>query len=442
MVIIGSNFVRTNTFLLFKIQKDSMKYLILLLSLTINAQILFNFQPQKLILASEINSNINYFSDYFINNQPLAQSGQIITKEFFNNFLSNVNCITPNINLNDTILSSEINQLFNNIDCSFPPTSTYDTSCDCYRDILYRHDINQNFTIDGNINTGIGTYNLNIWLPNNSNGKLVMYFHPMQDTKDLINPLSIAIKDALVDQGYIVVAPEFRHPHIEDLTEDISGIVYPAQYDLVYATDFIFSKLNKLNVLPENVSAVAYSKGSLIVHNLMDNNFVKNFKFKKLYLLDAQVTFFEQTYYDLFIDKGIVYDGLFGSTRDVFGDVNYNVFKALFGFGLNDSSGSIADHLYIDAYRDVGTVLDVNLPEIRFGYNLSDKGRLLRVDEIVPSIFPTVTFDPVEVDYALHNPQSIDVFCPLYTYNSCTSLDGFNYNTVNIVNDIVNFLKN
>ena len=99
----------------------------------------------------------------------------------------------------------------------------------------------------------------------------------------------------------------------------------------------------------------------------------------------------------------------------------------------------------IDAHRQVN---DSSLmsglssyPEIRFGYNQLAQG-LLSPADLTETLVPLV-INPSEIDYFLHNPESISEFCSSYlTYGVCSGQDGLNFSSSAILSDMVNFFEN
>lgn len=403
----------------------------------LNAQELKIFNKNESIKASDLNKKFSLFNYFFPNGYSNQfNSGSIINKDEINNLLNTLSNCTSSPLSGEVIKSDDFNNLFSSINCIFPESSYFNSSKNAYVNIPYLKNDNLTWTIDGSLNTGVGYRKLDIFKPNeqNRNNKLIIYFHSLTKTKDLDNSFLLALKNNFVNKGFVFVSVEFRHPAVEGYSsiED--------QFDIAKSIDFISRMSYFLDIDYNEINIIGYSKGTLSLANLLDSrldNYAELTNIRKIYLLDAQITYNEDKYFDLFIDKNQVNYGFFNvSARDAFGTLNDSS-KAIAGIELlNDSSA-------VDSYLSVINTSNMqgktNLPELRLGYNYQAKG-LIKVNDVLTNIIP-IEINATEFDYLLHNPESINVFCIEYNkYGTCSGVDNLSFNGINIINDIDTFI--
>lgn len=407
----------------------------LFLSINTYSKNLKSFSYKEFIKASDINNNFKYFNHFFSNGYSNQfNSGQLIKKEDLNNTLNNLqNCSFNGLSSN-FITSLDFNNLFSNINCIFPSSSYFNSYF--YENIPYLKPDNLSWTIDGDLNTGTGYRNLDVYMPSISNGKVIVYFHSLTMTKSLSTSFLNSLKNNFINKGYIFISVEFRHPAVEGYSniED--------QFDIAKSLNFIKEMSNFSSINNDEIYIVGYSKGSLSLANIIDSRY-SNYSdsvVKKIYLLDAQVTYNEQKYYDLFMDKNQVNYGFFNiSARDGFSTLNDGA-KAFSGLQLLDDLTAV--DTYLSVYNTTNMQSQSKLPSLRLGYNYQYKGRLLKLNEVLTSVIP-FEIDPVGFDYLLHNPESISIICNEYNlYGNCTGIDNLNFNGTTIINDIDNFFSN
>jgi hypothetical protein len=112
-----------------------------------------------------------------------------------------------------------------------------------------------------------------------------------------------------------------------------------------------------------------------------------------------------------------------------------NLAKASLGFKLT------TDLNVIDSLRNISTetalVDSGKLPDVYLAYNHLNKGRLLKSNEVLST---SGALDVNESDYLLHNPQSLDRFCSVYSlFKSCSGVDNLQYNLD--INGVFNFFE-
>lgn len=134
----------------------------LFLSINTYSKNLKSFSYKEFIKASEINNNFKYFNHFFSNGYSNQfNSGQLIKKEDLNNTLNNLqNCSFNGLSSN-FITSLDFNNLFSNINCIFPSSSYFNSYF--YENIPYLKPDNLSWTIDGDLNTGTGYRNLDVY---------------------------------------------------------------------------------------------------------------------------------------------------------------------------------------------------------------------------------------------------------------------------------------
>ena len=178
--------------------------------------------------------------------------------------------------------------------------------------------------------------------------------------------------------------------------------------------------------------------------NSLDTNLSDSFgqiTLEKMYLLDAQITYNYDTYYNNFINQNPITIFLAGfpvgtvPALTAFDEIN-NTAQSTVGFSLTQ------DLQVIDAYRQVLDTNNMNqilnYPTVRFGYNQLRDG-LISPADIASSLVPLI-INPTEIDYFLHNPESFPLFCSEYNlYGSCSGQDGLNFNLTNILQEIDSF---
>lgn len=394
------------------------------------------FLSGETIKASDLNYNLNKFN-YFFNpqNHYLFLSGNIIDKNSINSKIGSlVNCNSTQLN-SDKIKAEDFNSLFSSISCEFPNQNQYDIDCDCFKNINYVKNDNTSWIIDGDLNTGIGFLNLDIYTPVNKNGKVVFYFHSLTNTKELNTWFPQEIKNTFVNLGYIFISVEFRHPAVEGYFS------LNDQFDIAKAVSQIGDLSYFLGFNKEEIYGIGYSKGTLSLANFIDQRIsdYSSFNFKKLYLLDAQVTFNENKYHELFLDKNTVSYGFIQlSSQDAFSLLNSGT-KSFVGIELINDLGAVDSFLSVE--NNLNMSEKIGLPSLRLAYNYKDKG-LINIKDVMPSIFP-LEINYNEMDYLLHNPHSINKFCEIYSlYANCSGVDDLNFNGLNIINDMVNFIHN
>jgi hypothetical protein len=414
-----------------------MVFILFILVGSLNAQELKYFNKNKPIKASELNENFKLFNYFFTNGyNNQFQSGNIVSKDDINNLLGTLNNCNYSLLNGFFIKSEDFNNLFDSINCSFPELSFYNSTKNAFINIPYLKNDNLVWTIDGSLNTGIGYRKLDIFKPSEQtkNNKLIIYFHSLTKTKDLDSSFLLALKDNFVNKGFTFVSVEFRHPAVEGYSslED--------QFDIAKSIDFISKMSYFLDVNHNEINIIGYSKGTLSLANILDSrvqNYADFIKIKKIYLLDAQITYNEDKYYDLFIDKNQVNYGFFNvSAREAFGTLNDSS-KAIAGIELlNDSS---AVDSYLSVINSTNMQGKSNLPKLRLGYNYQAKG-LIKVNDVLTSLIP-IQINATEFDYLLHNPESINILCNEYNkYGICSGIDNLSFNGTTIINDIDAFI--
>jgi hypothetical protein len=316
--------------------------------------------------------------------------------------------------------------------------SYYNTQCDCYQNIPYTA-TQTSFVMDGTLNTGIGYQKLDLYLPAIPNGKMVVYTHPMGENKEIDTDYEIALKNEALLRGYSFITVEFRHPILE--SDEANSTTN--QWDIINALKFARLNLKAFHLSDvDNIYSFSYSKGSLILANITTNSSQMSDLFgrigiKKMFILDGQVTYNFTSYYQNFIDKNSIKINSFISVSALsyFTNLN-NLAKASFGFKLT------SDLNVLDSLRQVPSetklISTSKLPDIFFAYNHANKNRLLKSNEILST---SGSFNLVESDYLLHNPQSATAFCGSYSQiKSCGTSDNLQ-NNLNIPN-VFNFFEN
>jgi hypothetical protein len=290
-----------------------------------------------------------------------------------------------------------------------------------------------------------------LYIPSNPNGELILFAHPVGETKEMNSTFSQPLLASLLQEGYAVASIEFRHPIME---RAIISNINQDQWDLILALKMIRQNLNFMGVSSVgNISAVAHSKGSLILANLLSSNNLLSdnqgfLTLKKLYLYDSQITYNLDTHYNLFTGtqiNPICYLNLgFGCMVGPF-----SPYQALVYFNnLFDSAGGMAlttNLSVVDSYRSVTDSSLMNnlnntrtLPIIRFAFNQPNAGK--RSPQFL--INGDLSLNYAETDYLIHNPLSIDHFCNNYNNyvnNGCSGASSYNFNINNVLSDIINF---
>lgn len=397
------------------------------------------FFPNNFISASSINKKIESY-DYFSNIDLMnyVDTGDLISKSNLNNFASSLNDCSFNPLNGIIIKSSDFNNFFNSINCIFPNSSLLNVSSGAYENISYIKNDTVTWTIDGSLNTGVGFRKLDIYKPISSNQKAIIFFHPLTKTKTLSDSFLISLKNNFINKGYIFISVEFRHPAVEGFS------TVEEQFDIAKSISFISKMSSFLNIDKNELNIIGYSKGSLALANILDSrldNYIdEEFNIKKIYLLDAQITYNKDTYYNLFIDKNQVdYGFLSISAYDAFTTLNDSS-KFIAGFQLISDSNAVDSYLSSLNSSHMNSIKD-NLPILRMGYNHNEKG-LIPVSNVLTSVIP-LQINTNEFDYLMHNPRSITVLCNEYNkYGTCSGIDYLNYNGLNIINDIDNFIDN
>jgi hypothetical protein len=328
----------------------------------------------------------------------------------------------------------------------------FDLTCNCYKNVPYVENDNISWIIDnGFINTNQVNRSFNLYMPAVPNGELILFAHPVGETKEMNGSFSQPLLAGLLQEGYAVASIEFRHPIMERaLITNISQ----DQWDLILALKMIRQNLNFMGVSSVgNISAIAHSKGSLILANLLTSNSLLSdnqgfLTLKKIYLYDSQITYNLDTHYSLFTGtqiNPICYLNLgFGCLVDPF-----SPYQALVYFNnLFDSAGGMAlttNLNVIDSYRSVTDSSLMNnlnntrtLPIIRFAFNQPNVGK--RSPQLL--INGDLSLNYAETDYLIHNPLSIDHFCNNYNNyvnNGCSGSSSYNFNINNVLSDIMSF---
>lgn len=316
-----------------------------------------------------------------------------------------------------------------------PLSNYYNEQCGCFKDIPYV-DQQTSFTMDGPMNTGVGFQKMDLYKSANPNGKIVVYTHPMGGNKDLDIEYETLLKNEAINRGYSFVSIEFRHPILE--SDEVNSTVN--QWDIINSLKFVRLNMQAFNLWNvDDIYSFSYSKGSLLLANITMNSpemidVFGRIGLKKMFILDGQVTYNFNSYYQNFIDKNPIQLNMFisMSALSYFTNLN-NLAKASLGFKLT------SDLSVIDALRNVSSETQIipsnKLPDIFFAYNHANKNRLLRSNEVLS---PSGVLNMTESDYLLHNPQSGALFCSHYNIiKSCNIVDGLNY--FFNVNDVFNF---
>ena len=411
-----------------------MKILLLILSI-----ISFSFEKNEIISSNEFNQKFTEINSFL--NQPISFRTfnpkekvvkEDILKEFYKLEIYDEGSL--DLFFQDIISSSKINELFNTTISSLNPILTnLNPSCNCYKDIFYSQ--SDPWNIDGG--SSIGDLNMDVYLSNNPNGEVIIYSHPMNKNKEL-NSFELNLKNQLNSIGYTFVSIEFRHPILEQSQINLST----DQFDIIKAIKKIRTHSSEFNLNNKNdISSVSFSKGSIVLANILsEDRSLKDIfgiiQLKKMYLLDSQVTYNYDTYYEKFINKNNITIYSFGvpigsiSALDAFNEIN-NASQSTFGFSLT------TDLNVIDSYRNINNIKSF-YPELRFAFN-QKRESLISPADLTTSLIPLV-LDVNKMDYFLHNPEGGFLFCSEYL-GICNIKDDLKFNENIIINDILEFFN-
>jgi hypothetical protein len=101
---------------------------------------------------------------------------------------------------------------------------------------------------------------------------LIVYFHPNGVKSHLVYPKQMwkNIVQPAMAQGWAVATVEFRHPVADAYLEDpegagsfTQGLAYSPTYDTGYAMQFLRANAARLDIDPDRLFALGYSRGSL-----------------------------------------------------------------------------------------------------------------------------------------------------------------------------------
>lgn len=342
----------------------------------------------------------------------------------------------PNSITQDLALCNETSIKINN-EC-INISNYYNIQCNCYKNIPYTQS-QTSFIMDGPLNTGIGYQTLDLYIPAIPNGKMVIYTHPMGENKELDVQYEVALKEEALIRGYSFISVEFRHPILE--ADELNSITN--QWDIIHALKFARLNMKAFHLTDvDNIYSFSYSKGSLLLANITSNNdqlsdIFGRIGIKKMFILDGQVTYNLDSYYQNFIDKDSIRINIFitMSSFSYFANLN-NLAKSAMGFKLT------SDLAVLDSLRQVSAETNLipsnKLPDIFFAYNQANKNRLLKSNEVLST---SGVFNINESDYLLHNPQSATAFCGVYSqFKTCNNIDNLQYNLD--IQGIFNFFNN
>jgi hypothetical protein len=413
------------------------------------------------IKASDLNSKFAELNSYL--DIPISFSsfnvGQEVNSLFLKNELMKISGVFSD--LSEINLSSEINSVIINSvfdvaisKIKFLKDFIYDVSCNCYRDVDYVNNDSVNWIVDnGFYINDVVKRDMNVYLPTGTpNGKMIIYTHPVGETKDMNGIFASGFLESMTGEGYLVSSVEFRHPILEgsqlnNLAED--------QVDIIRAVRKIRENYSHLGMNnPDSLISVGYSKGSFILSNILSNEplLIDEFGrmvFEKVYLYDGQITYNFDTYHSLFIvdtlPSLICYVEFLGSC--LVGE--FTPYQAL-AFVNDDvlvGLGTIAltrDPNVNESYRNVKNVplmtnlsLNEYIPEIRFGNNQPNVGK--RSPQFL--VDSSLNIDYGEFDYLLHQPMSPNYFCTeLLPYSTnCSSISNLGFLYEDVYNDMLNF---
>lgn len=409
--------------------------------------------PNSLIKASDMNtifSNINTLHGNSIT-FDVFNKGDFISKTKIMNQLSKIDSFYSSEPFVSTMSSLSLNNLILEISDlkNFRNQFVLDPSCDCYKNIKYVDSDTISWVVDnGFMISDEVQRTVNIYKPTlNNNGKVMYYAHQAGETSDMSSILASSLLTKFRATGYTVVSIEFRHPIME---RELITELTTTQKDIVHAIRKIRKNSKFLGLSLNDANFIGVSKGTFALENVLSTDSILTdsygrISFKKMYLLDAQITYNQDTYYSLYTDQSDVCLSYYMQTC-LTGYITAYAALNMVNNGLESVGGMVlTKNLEVnESYRSLDNTAHLTtlasqnkLPILRFGYNSINNGK--QSPALVLSEFYTQVFEG-ETDYLIHQPMAGDYFCNRYSLlSACNSINGLGHNAISIVNDVDSF---